>query len=588
MKFKREYLLVLIILYIIFLLFQLKPKKADWQKKALPLAREEVKEVTRFTKEFSFTETKNEKTLFEIYAKEVVAQKDTKISLKDVILTFHLKEGSIKINCSEAKFDIEKKDAEISGRVIIKFPNGMSLWTENVYYNHSKGILEGPILINISYNNFFGKCNSVNINVYSEIFSLKDLEIQSAETYFYLPTAEGNIKKKNFISKELVYIFYNDNIITLKGLNLVFDENKTIIKGNCFSGSLRNLKNYYFFAEEFESEFSSDGFIPINFKFEKKVDAFGFEENVKISAKRSIVYFDNGTISIINFEGSVEIERANDSIYCDVINGYFKEKEIDNVFFGDSIILCYNGWYITCDRMNYLQKNKTLLLNENVESIKGYLKIKSKWMKIFNNGEKIVFGGNVEMEEANKGMRIKGNECTYEEKEKKAVFLNNVIAWTKDYTLKTKRLEIYENSLFAKGEAELKGIEKEENFYLKAEEIRANQKEEKLEALGSVLFKYQNYLMEGYFLQIFQKEERIERFILSDLVRFSTIDSKQKGKGEFLDIYPEKNFLVLEGCPAILEDEKEGKIEANKLFILKEPMEIFIIDNKQAKITYKK
>jgi lipopolysaccharide export system protein LptA len=588
MKFKREYLLVLIILYIIFLLFQLKPKKTDWQKKSLPLAREEVKEVTRFTKEFSFTETKNEKTLFEIYAKEVVAQKDTKISLKDVILTFHLKEGSIKINCLEAKFDIEKKDAEISGRAIIKFPNGMNLWTENVYYNHSKGILECPILINISYNNFFGKCNSVNINVYSEIFSLKDLEIQSAETYFYFPTAEGNIKKKNLISKELVYIFYNDNIITLKGLNLVFDENKTIIKGNCFSGSLRNLKNYYFFAEEFESEFSSDGFIPINFKFEKKVDAFGFEENVKISAKRSIVYFDNGTISIINFEGSVEIERANDSIYCDVINGYFKEKEIDNVFFGDSIILCYNGWYITCDRMNYLQQNKTLLLNENVESIKGYLKIKSKWMKIFNNGEKIVFGGNVEMEEANKGMRIKGNECTYEEKEKKAVFLNNVIAWTKDYTLKTKRLEIYENSLFAKGEAELKGIEKEENFYLKAEEIRANQKEEKLEALGSVLFKYQNYLMEGYFLQIFQKEERIERFILSDLVRFSTIDSKQKGKGEFLDIYPEKNFLVLEGCPAILEDEKEGKIEANKLFILKEPMEIFIIDNKQAKITYKK
>lgn len=587
MKFKREYLLILVFLYLLFLLFQIKPRKAEWEKKALPLKVEEIREVTRFTKEFSFIETKDEKTLFEIYAKEVLAQKDTLIFLKNVLLTFYLKEGALKINCKEAKFDIEKKDADISGSVLVEFPNEMILSSENIFYQHNSGNLESPVLINILYKNFSGKCSSIDVNIFSEVFSIKDLEIQSSNALIYIPQAEGHIKKKIFYSENKSYIFYEKNLITSDRLSINFLEEKTILKGNCFLGTFSNLKDYSFFSEEFEGEFSSEDFQPIIFKFEKDVKVFGLEDNLKMSSNRSLLYFDKGLPSIFNFEGSVEIERDKDAIYCDVVNAYFKEKELDNVFFGDSVILCYYGWYINCNNLNYLQNKNILFLSGDVLSTKGYLKIKSNWMKIMEKEEKIIFGDGVEMSEINKDIRVRAKECTYIEKEKKAIFLNNVIAWTKDYTLKTKRLEMFEDKLLATGGAEINGKDKEENFTLKAEEINFKDKGEKIEALGSVFFKYDNYLINGYFLQIFKKEDKIQRLVLTDLVQFSTLDNLQKGSGELLEIYPEKDLLILEGCPCHLEDEKQGSIEAQKIFLLKEPLEIFVIDEKKGKIKYK-
>lgn len=586
--FKREYFLILILAYLIFLIFQIKPKKGDWEKKALPLNKEEIKEVTRYTKDFSFTETKNEKTLFEIYAREVLAQKDTFLSLKDVTMTFYLKEGILKINCKDAKFDIETKDSEITGNVNIKLPNGLNLWTENIYYQHNKGSLEGPILLNISYNNFIGKCNSIKINVFLENFSIENLEIQSSNCFIFLPYVEGNVKKSSFFSKSNSFLIFEKNVLTFDNLSLDLSGEKVYVKGNCFSGNFNDVKNYVFFSEKFEGEFLSKNFQPIIFKFYDNIKAYGTEEIVSIKADLGILYYDSKKPSTLHFEGAIEIEKNEDRIYCDFINAYFENGIVENVFFGDYIILCFKGWYITCNNMNYIQKNDTLMLSRSVISSKGYLKTKSNWMKITNKGEFIIFGDGIEMEESSKGIYIKAKDCTFEEKIKKASFRQNVIAWTKDYTLKSERLEMFEDELIARGNAELVGFKDGSTFSLNANEIIIKQKEEKLSALGSITFKWENYIMNGYFLQIFRKEDKIERFILTDQVKFFTIDKKQSGKSELLEIHPQKNLIILEGCPSILEDELQGKIEANKLFIIKDPPEIFIIDEKRGKIIYKK
>lgn len=586
--FKREYFLILILIYLIFLIFQIKPKSGNWEKKTLPLDKEEIKEVTRYTKDFSFIETKDEKTLFEIYAKEVLAQKDTSLSLKDVIMTFYIKEGTIKINCKSAKFDIESKNAEITGNVIVKFPNGLNLWTENIFYQHLKGALEGPIPLNISYKDFIGKLNKIKINVFEENFSIEDLELQSSNCFIFLPLVEGNVKKSSFFSKSNSYLIYDKNILTFDKLSLDLFDEKIYVKGNCFSGNFNDVKNYVFFSEKFEGEFLSKNFQPIIFKFYENIQAYGIEEIVSIKADLGILYYDSKKPSTFHLEGAIEIEKNEDRVYCNVINAYFRNGKIENVFFGDYVILCFKGWYITCGNMNYIPKNDILMLSGSVISSKGYLKTNSNWMKITNRGEVIIFGDGIKMEESNKGLNIKAKECTLEEKIKKADFRENVIAWTKDYTLKSKRLEMFEGQLIARNNAEFLGIKDDNTFSLNADEININQKEEKLSALGPIIFKWENYIMNGYFLQVFRKENKIDKFILTDQVKFYTVDKKQSGSSELLEIHPQKNLIILEGCPAVLEDELQGKIEANILFIIKEPPEIFIIDEKRGKITYKK
>lgn len=583
---KREYLLIVIFLYIVFLLIQLKPKRNDWEKKTIPVPKEEKEEITRVTKDFSFTETRNEKILFQLYAKEVLAQKETLLFLKDVIMTFFIKEGKLTINCQEAKFDVEKKDAEITGNVVAEFPSGLKIWTENISYHHSKGMMEGLLALNLQFDNYTGKCREVQINVFSENFFLKELQIQSSEVSFYLPSAQGNFKNLSFFTKERAFFIYKENILTMEGFSITNQEEKVLIKGECFWGSFKREKNYVFYSELFEGEFKKEELKPIFFKFDKGTKLYSAEEKLSINSENCLIYFEEGIPTILSFNNSIDVERENDRIYCDVINAYFRDKDLDLVFFGDYVILCFNGWYITCDSMNYLKKTETLLLKGRTSSSKGYIKAKSEWMKIEEKGEKINFGGGVEMEDLGRGIKIKSKECTYEDKQKKAVFRDKVIAWTQDYTLKSQRMEIFEERILSEGKAEILNLK--ENLNLKADKIYINQKEEKMEALGSVFLQSDKYFIEGYFLQIFRKDNKFERFLFSDLINFYTEDKKQKGKGEILDLYPAKNLIILEGCPATLEDEVQGKIEANQIIILKETSEIFIVDPKKGKVTYKK
>lgn len=583
---KREYLLIIIFLYILFLLIQLKPKRSDWEKKTIPVPKEEKEEITRVTKDFSYTETRDDKTLFELYAKEVIAQKETILFLKDVIMTFFVMEGKLTLNCREAKFDLEKKDAEITGNVMVEFPSGLKIWTENISYQHGKGILQGLLTLNLQFENYSGKCREVKINVLLESFDLQELQIQSNEVFFYLPSAQGNFKNLSFFSKERAFFIYKENILTMEGFHISSQEEKIFVKGKCFWGSFMREKNYAFYSELFEGEFKKEGLKPIFFKFENGTKLYSIEEKLSINSENCLIYFEEGAPTILSFNNSIDVERENDRIYCDVLNAYFKERDLDLVFFGDYVILCFNGWYITCDSMNYLKKTETLLLKGRASSSKGYIKAKSEWMKIEEKGERINFGGGVEMEDLNRGVKIKSKECTYEDKQKKAVFREKVIAWTEDYTLKTQRMEFFEDRILAEGKAEILNFK--ENLNLKADKIFINQKEEKVEALGSVFLQSDKYFIEGYFLQTFRKDNKFERFLFTDLISFRAEDKKQRGKGEILDLYPEKNLIILEGCPATLEDEVQGKIEANQIIILKETSEVFIVDPKKGKITYKK
>lgn len=584
--FRREYLLIILFLYILFLFFQLKPKRTQWEKKPIPVSEERTEEITRFTKDFSFTETRNEKTFFEIYAKEVLAQKETLLFLKNVTMTFFFKEGKLTINCEQAKFDIEKKDAEITGSVLAEFPSGLKLWTENISYQHSKGIIEGNMTVNIDYENYTGKCNGIQVSFFSEKFLLKELQIQSEEIYLYLPSAEGSLKKLSFFTRDRAFFIYREDILTMENFSIADEGEKISVKGACFWGSFKREKNYVFYSEIFDGEFEKKTKKPVFFKFDRGTKFYALEEKFSLRSENCLIYFQDGNPSIISFNYSIEAERENDRIYCDVVNAYFNEKNLDNVFFGDYVILCLNGWYITCDTMNYLKKTDSLLLKGRTFSSRGYINTKSEWMKIEEKGGKIIFGGGVEMEESNKGIKIRSKECVYDDKQKLGVFREKVIAWTEDYTLKTQRLEFNDERIKAEGKSEITSTK--ENYYLKAENIIINQKEEKLEALDSVFLQSDNYFMEGYFLQIFRKENKIQRLLLSDLIKFYTRDKKQKGKGELLEMYPDYNLIFLEGCPAVLEDEIQGNIEANHIILLKEPPEIFILDQKKGKVTYKK
>ncbi len=585
-NFRREWLLFLLFLYLIFLFFQLKPKKTEWEKKEIEIPPQEKKEVTRFTKEFSFTETKGDKIIFEIYAKEVISQKETILFLKDVAVTFYLKEGKVSINCNEVKFDLEKKDAEISGKIFSKFPNGLNLWTETFYYKHGAGVLESPISLNISYENYIGSCADLELNILSGNFSINDLKMESRESYFYIPNLKGNANTLKFFSKGQSFLIFQENIFILKDLKLEFLERDIILNSKCFEGNFISEKSYIFTSEEFYGEFIRDNFVPKIFKYSNNLKILGYEESFELKALEGILYFKEGKPDVFNLSGDVLVERGYDLLNCDVINAYFKDGKVDNVYFGDYIILCYGGWYINSDSMHYVPSENVLFLGGDIYLSKGYKKIRTKWMKVLEEGKKMFFGGGFEMEE--REIRLRGKEGDYEEKFEKLNLRSNVVVWSKEYTLKADNLEVIKDQIRAFGNASLNGWSKEGNFFLKAKEIYIDQKEETLKALSSVSFQWENYKMEGYFLQIYRRNQKPEKFVFSDQVKFFTIDKKQKGSGDLMEYYAEGNFFILEGCPAQLEDELEGKVEAGLLFILKEPPQIYIFDEREGKIFYKK
>ncbi len=586
LNFKREWLLFLLFLYLIFLISQLNPRKTEWEKKEIELPPQEKKEITRFTKEFSFAETRGDKMIFEIFAKEVISQKETILFLKDVNLTFHLKEGKVSINCNEVKFDLEKKDAEISGKIFAKFPNGLNLGTETFYYKHGLGVLESPISLNISYENYVGSCSALELNIINGNFAINSLKLESKESFFYFPNFKGNANTLKFYSKGQSYLIFKENIFTLKDLKLEFSEKDAIIDSKCFEGNFILEKSYIFTSEEFYGEFARDNFIPKIFKYSNNLKILDYEENFELKAREGILYFKEGKPDVFNLSGEVLVERGYDSLNCNFINAYFKEGKVDNVSFGDYIIFCYGGWYINSDSMHYLPSENVLFLGGDIYLSKGYKKIKTKWMKVLEEGKKMFFGGGFEMEE--REIKLRGKEGDYEEKFEKLNLRRDVVVWSKEYTLKADNLEVIKDQVRAFGNASLKGWNEERNFLLMAKEIYIDQREETLKALFSVSFQWENYKMEGYFLQIYRKDEKPEKFVFSDQVKFFTLDKKQRGSGDFLEFYAEGNFLILEGCPAKLEDEKEGKVEAGLLFILKEPPQVYIFDEKGGIIFYKR
>lgn len=587
MKFKREYLLILAFIYIIFLMTKIKPGGAKWEKKQLPLPKEEAKEITRYTKDFSFTETKEGKNIFQIYAKEVLSQKEKLIFLKDVIIIFYIKENQLELNCNEAKFDLEKKDSELSGKISIKFPSGLNLYTENINYDNGKGFLESPLVIYICFNNFFGKCNSFNLNIYTEEFKLKDLEITSEDLSIFIPRAEGNIKTANFTSNEKAYIFYKDSIVTLKSLNLSFLSKKILINGNCFEGILQGKNEYSVYSESFEGEFSSSLLIPVSVRFYNNVYGYSNDEKIKFSFESANFNFESGKIESINLVNSIKIEKENDEIHSEFLNLFFKEKKLENAFFGDSVILCSFGWYITANYLTYLPEEKSILLSGDSYASKGFLKINSKWARFEGEDKIVLFGGDVEFQEKEKNLFIKSKECKYEEKNKILEFRNNVVAWTIDYTLKSDYLKAFDEKIIAKKNVKVNGWKEGQEFYISTDELYLNSKEEELEAISNVYLKWKNYNIKSYFLKISQEKGKIKNFYSRDLVEFSTEDNMQSGKGDKIEFFPEKKLLILEGCPAILEDKIKGKIEGDIILVLQEPFEVYVYNEKRGTLKYK-
>ena len=577
----RDLLLVVLAGWAVFIALTIKPRRFQWEKKTLPVHVQDTAGVTRFTKNFSYTETEGGRTLYTLDAEEVIGIRNTRYELRNVRMTFHLEGGKISLSCHEASFDIEAKDAFVQGRVFLELPDDLRLWTEEIIYHHATRTLEGSGRLGFVWREFYwGGVEAVGVNVRDNAVELKSLWLDGPDAALRAPLMKGSFKERRYAFPEGVSFRWGLAQASLSSLSIAFDDARAEFFGACVDGVLEEGPGYLLAGERLTGRAVKEG--------GWRLEAFGLQDGAALdsfdrarqgSALELAADFDEGRPVRFRLRDGVLLRELEDEIHSSEATFTLDPgRKLENANFSGGVWGCAQGWYFSAEELQYLPAARLAHLRDNVHARSKGMVVDGAWLKVADGGQKVEAGGGVFARDDTTGYSVKAQGMDLQRREKRTTFRKEVLAWSADTTLKAALLSFTGDRWLADGGVETVTTQGGDRTTLTCWTLTYDGAAQIFDALGSVTVATKTERLAGYHLEGFQKEKRFIRLILTDGVYIEQLGQKRKGTGDALDIYPQEGWFVLEGCPAVMEDPGQGTLRAGTILGVKEPPQLFLLD----------
>jgi hypothetical protein len=577
----RDLLLVALLGWAVFLTLTIKPRHFQWEKKTLPVHVEDTAALTRFTKNFSYTETEGGRTLYTLEAEEVVGLKNTLYRLRNVRMTFPMEGGTVGLTCREASFDIQAKDAFVQGRVFLDLPDGLRVQTEELAYRHGTRTLEGSGRLSFSWREFYwGGVEAVGVNVTESAVELSGLWMDGPNAALRTPKVKGRFKEKAYTFPEGLAFRWGGLQGSFASLSVGFDPRGADFFGSCLEGTMEEGPGYLLAGDRFSGRAVRAG--------GWRMDRLGLREGAAMAsldrareggAATLDAEFEEGRPARFKLAGEVAVRDGEDEIHArSAVLALDAARRMESARFEGGTWGCAQGWYFSAEEIQVFPGPRQAHLRDNVHARSKGMVLDSAWLKVSQGGEKVEAGGGVFAKDDGTGYSVKAQAMDLQRLEKRTTFRRDVLAWSADTTLKAAVLSFADRRWLADGGVETVTLRKGERTTLTCWTLAYDGAAETLDALGSVSVVSGTERLSGYHLTGYQKDRRFVRLLLTDDVRLEQFGERRSGSGSALDVYPEEGWFVLEGCPAVMEDPARGTLRAGAILGVREPPQLFLLD----------
>jgi lipopolysaccharide export system protein LptA len=578
----RNLFLILLAAYAVFLAVQFKPRNFAWTRKPLPIPVGDQGTVTRITKDFSYTETEEGRPVLSVSAEEVVAFKNTEYNLRNVGIVFYLKGGRMTLFCREGRFDIEEKDAYVQGRVFVQMPNGFSLWTEEVTYRHRTRELQGTVSLHFTFMDFYwGDVAAVRMNLRDETFMLEQVEARGPDAWIQAPVLTGSLRSRAFTFPRGVRLHWQDNDFSLETLSLHVRTDVVDLLGSCLDGRLVLPEaTATMTGDRLSGQMARQPALQMRtLQFEEGMTFESAPLDRLVRAGRATIRFTDGRPAEFDLKDDVFFkEKEEEAHAAKAAFALDAAQELTSAFFGDGTWGCVRGWYYSSDTLQVMPREKAAYLRGDVHTRSKALVLDGAWISVKEDGNRVEAGGGVYGQEESRGFKVRAQSMDMNRVERRTTFRTDVLSWSKEITLRARLLSFYDDRWEASGEVEALYDRKQETLRLTCWTLAYDSARRILDALGSVNVQTPREHLSGYHLLGYEAAGKFARLVLTDNVYLELKNGGKTGTGDALEADLEKNFFVLEGCPAVLEDKKEGRVEASTILGLRDPMQIFLSD----------
>ena len=577
----RDLLLVVLAAWAVFIALTIKPRHFQWEKKTLPVHVQDTANVTRFTKNFSYTETEGGRTLYTLDAEEVLGIKNTLYQLRNVRMTFPMEGGRIALTCREASFDIQAKDAFAQGRVYLEMPDGLRIWTEEIAYRNSTRMLEGSGRLSFTWRDFYwGGVESVGVNVLENAVELKNLRLDGPDAFLQAPLLKGAFKERRYTFPEGVAFRWGTAQASLATLSVAFPGDAAEFFGACLDGVLEEGPGYLLTGERLTGRAVRAG--------GWRLETLGLQDGAALDtvdhsrqggAEELRAEFEEGRPVRFRLRDEVFLREREDEINAGAaVLTLDAERKMENAYFSEGAWGCAQGWYFSSEELQYIPQERLANLRDNVHARSKGMVLDGAWVKVSDGGQKVEAGGGVFARDDSTGYSVKAQAMDLQRREKRTTFRREVLAWSADTTVKAALLSFTGDRWLADGGVETVTIQGGDRTTLTCWTLTYDGAAQTLDALGSVAVVSKTERLSGYHLVGFQKDNKFTRLILTDGVYIEQIGQKRKGTGDALDVYPQEGWFVLEGCPAVMEDPGEGTLRADTILGVQKPPQLFLLD----------
>lgn len=577
----RDLLLLVLAAWVVFIALTIRPRRFQWEKKTLPVHVQDTADVTRFTKNFSYSETEGGRTLYTLDAEEVLGIKNTLYQLRNVRMTFHLEDGSVSLSCREASFDIQAKDAFAQGRVHLDLPDGLRVWTEEIAYRHSTRMLEGSGRLSFTWRDFYwGGVEAVGVNVRDNAVELHGLWMDGPATHLMAPLLMGAFRERRYTFPGGLAFRWGAVQASLDSLSIAFPGDGAEFFGSCLDGVLEEGPGYLLAGERLTGRAVKAG--------TWQLEAVGLQEGAAVDSfdrlRRAVAAeltaeFDQGRPARFRLRDTVLLREGEDELNAGAaVLTLGPDRGLQSAHFSEGTWGCAQGWYFSSEELQYLPAEKLAHLRENVHARSRGMVLDGAWVKVGEGGQKVEAGGGVFAHDDSTGYSVKAQGMDLQRKEKRTTFRREVLAWSADTTLKAALLSFTGDRWLADGGVEAVTVQGGDRTTLTCWTLEYDGAAQTLDALGSVAVVSRTERLAGYHLVGYQRDKRFVRLVLTDGVFIEQVGQKRRGTGDALDVYPEEGWFILEGCPAELEDAGEGTLRAGTILGVQQPPQLYMLD----------